>query len=252
MANISDAKGTLTLRGRWTSKDIEALSYVLHFHRYCGDYPMYFKETIDEIYTTLSSDLVISFYGCGRWSLFTNIERLFDWIKLERFDQFKELSAAKEHLSSYNKLSTYNKMIDRLKFKLTRNRIKLLWDYVDYEPGCELLCHACLLQVFKQEPDLNYTSVFIADYTVGPEATLKNYCALFEESIEDHVLDAVYSIFNVYSIAIDADKINELVKLISEDTDLYEIRVNPYYDSEEEMSESLVKLCREFFELDNQ
>ena len=252
MANISDAKGTLTLRGPWKSKDIEALSYVLYFHRYSGDYSMHFKETIDEIYTTLYADRVISFYGCGRWSLTTNIERLFDWIKLERFDQLKELSAAKEHLSSYNKLSTYNKMIDDLKFKLTRNMIRLLWDYVDYEPGCDFLCHAYLLQIFKQEPDLNYTSVFILDHFDDYESTLKNYCGLFEESIEDHVLDAVYSIFNVYSIAIDADKINKLVELICEDTDLYEIRVNPYYDSEEDMSESLVKLCRKFFKLKNQ
>ena len=76
MANISSASGTITLKGSWTQKAIDAFIPVLDSWEFYGQYG------IQSYYIELSlKNKTTKFYGCGRWSFSGTLESFDDWTR---------------------------------------------------------------------------------------------------------------------------------------------------------------------------
>ncbi len=76
MANISSANGTITLKGSWTQKAIDAFIPVLDSWEFYGQYG------IQSYYSELSlKNKTTKFYGCGRWSFSGTLESFDDWTR---------------------------------------------------------------------------------------------------------------------------------------------------------------------------
>ena len=76
MANISSTNGTITLKGSWTQKAIDAFIPVLDSWEFYGQYG------IQSYYSELSlKNKTTKFCGCGRWSFSGTLESFDDWTR---------------------------------------------------------------------------------------------------------------------------------------------------------------------------
>lgn len=76
MANISSARGTLTLQGPWNAEDIALFIPVLDTWQFHGQYG------IQSYYTKLSvQHMSTDFDGCGRWSFSGTVESFDEWTR---------------------------------------------------------------------------------------------------------------------------------------------------------------------------
>ena len=105
MANISSANGTITLKGRWTQKAIDAFIPVLNSWEFYGQYG------IQSYYSKLSlKNKTTDFHGCGRWSFSGTLESFDDWTRdwiktnpdsnhpltAEQYDEFLKIMSDKK------------------------------------------------------------------------------------------------------------------------------------------------------------
>ena len=105
MANISSANGTITLKGNWTQKAIDAFIPVLDSWEFYGEYG------IQSYYSELSlKNKTTDFYGCGRWSFSGTLVSFDDWTRdwiktnpdeshpltAEQYDEFLKIMSDKK------------------------------------------------------------------------------------------------------------------------------------------------------------
>ncbi len=105
MANISSANGTITLKGNWTQKAIDAFIPVLDSWEFYGEYG------IQSYYSELSlKNKTTDFYGCGRWSFSGTLGSFDDWTRdwiktnpdeshpltAEQYDEFLKIMSDKK------------------------------------------------------------------------------------------------------------------------------------------------------------
>ena len=76
MANISSAEGTITLKGNWTQKAIDAFKPVLDSWAFYGQYGIY------DYHNELSlKNKTTGFFGCGRWDFSGTLDSFDDWTR---------------------------------------------------------------------------------------------------------------------------------------------------------------------------
>ena len=121
MANISSAFGTITIECD-NAKGLEELEKCFEISE-SWDYYTAVEEAFAEIETIAKYAVKGYFYGCGRWSYQTNIERLFDW-----------LSNQKEKLNW--------KLLEDSNFSIT-------FDYTDEECGMQFIYKATYQLIHK-------------------------------------------------------------------------------------------------------
>ena len=134
MANISEAKGYITLDGPWTKEQIVNILYVLYSQDCSYDYTMnIFAQKLIEDVDELSKGLSLSFYGSGRWAFTAN---------LESFDNWTDLSE-----NNYKSTRTYDMGIPyeeytqkrkEVMLDMVRNKLSIHFDFADIEPGLDV------------------------------------------------------------------------------------------------------------------
>lgn len=148
MANISDANGTFTIH----AKNCETIKELIHLMQYLeiGEYSTYFTDyhsgddQFDDSIVKFGDDeyeFETTFSASGRWVYLTNIERMADWI----------LSEVEEQNDPQDP--------DIIKH-LEKEEWSIVFDYIDYEPGCELFA-----QVMVEA--IHYTDTPFADIDVN-------------------------------------------------------------------------------------
>lgn len=118
MANISSASGTITLKGNWTQKAIDALIPVLDSWEFYGQYGI-------QWYGSLSlKQKTTNFSGCGRWSFSGTLDSFHEWT----LDWIKTHSNSEHHPLT---MEQYNELLHLMHEK----NLKLEFTFEDDEEG---------------------------------------------------------------------------------------------------------------------
>ena len=207
MANNSDVYGYMGINGNWDSTDITNLLYVLmtqdghNYFTHFNDFDINDKKGFDDLHKALSNGKELSFYGSGRWTFQTNLERLHDWSGEDSYrDELKELMTSSE----------YFKRRKQLLNAMKKKELSLEWDWREHEPGFSFICVQTGRHFINDEDKLKYD---ISESTCY-ETSLKNYVEIFMEGDEDTLDNAVA--FIIKELGIDyqkwCDKVTDLIK----------------------------------------
>lgn len=177
--NISDALGTVTLKGDWRQEDIATLSYVLGLQSYY-EYSILFntqdtdiENLFEFIHNALTIHGVIYFEGIGRWCFENNLMDLEQRIKPHKklYDEFIKCVPDVYKIS----LSEYQYRLNLLLKYMHYNHLTIVWDYKDIEPNQDIL-YACIGEHSVDIDKLIYENTSFKSYPCN----LKNYCVVYE------------------------------------------------------------------------
>jgi len=207
MANISDVYGDMSINGNWDSTDITNLLYVLmtqdghNYFTHFNELDVNNKKGFDDAHKALSNGEELSFYGCGRWTFQTNLERLHDWSGEDSYtDELKELMTSSEYFKRRKQLLTAMKKKD----------LSIEWDWCEYEPGCAFICVQTGRHFINDEDKLKYD---VSESTCY-DPTLKNYVEIFMEGADECLEHAIEFISQELGLDIQVwySKIKSLIK----------------------------------------
>lgn len=169
MANISDAFGTIEIM----ANDVKVIYDLIYLMDNTLNNNGYYTAINEEVNNVKIDDLngdykhsaIVSFDACGRWSYQENIEKMFSWIK--------------RSCSENDQL-----LLDNLE----KQNFKMIFDYTDREPGCEIFGRYVNYIVHKSGDDLFQYTVYDGDYEEYDECIV-NYCEYlgmdFIEAVEE-------------------------------------------------------------------
>ena len=156
MANCSQAYGTyefilpnandntvkaLALFITLMQKRLGNCEYDTYLPDYDSDYDInleYVRENIRPASDESPNDkltLITPFFGTGRWSYRSNVEGMADWMDLNLSDDIIKKRGIK--LGYLQNTKEENEKLIEL---LSNNKIKIVCEYTDFEPGMEILC----------------------------------------------------------------------------------------------------------------
>lgn len=249
MANISDALGRIKIEGDWSTMNIEALIYLLQTQSSPSDYCIYINEDFNEVFEELSCQNEINFNGSGRWCFEANLKYLHNWSIIDE-DRWNHIS--KDY--RWNRISNgykinyndYLELRDWLFQQMYMKQLKIVWEFVDMDPAMDWLS-----KLTGEHKVLHSNGTYTLEYTRTSgedyDCNLKTYTELLKTYDADMgmISDAVDSILHVY----DKPKSfkDKLKKLIEAHPTWYNISVNPYYDSIEELPEELQETLKTIF-----
>ena len=127
MANISSARGKITLKGDWTQEAIDAFEPVLDLWGFYGEYG------IQSCYSDFDEEhLTTEFYGCGRWSFSGTLDSFEDWSRQWFKDNPKKPNGEPICTTTEEQYDNFLKI-------MSENRLIIEFDFEDVEEGVG--CH---------------------------------------------------------------------------------------------------------------
>ena len=245
MANMSDAHGYLYLEGEWQPQQIKKLAYILYVQDFLH-YNIHFSADFQDFENRLQSEFGAPFSGAGRWHFGNNLDSLKYWYEVGEKDWNKRIIFPLAlDMITYDE---YLKMARELFNDMAVYNLKLVWEYMDLEPGCDFLI-ACIgehVSSFDSEISgntLNYTENVVQGY----DCNLKNQCEIFLECDYDHLYEVIYTIMDFYKLP---DKFkNILEELIMQHDTWYDLPAYPYFEKKTHLPTKLrkdvIKLIKE-------
>ena len=221
MANISSASGTITLKGDWTQKAIDAFKPVLDSWAFYGEYG------IQSYYSDLSlKNKTTGFYGCGRWSFSGTLESFDDWTR----DWIKTNPASKHPLTAEQYDEFLQIMCDKnLKIEIT---------FEDDEEGVG----------FRVEE----TGVFTSDGESLYYETIS--CENIEdtwESLGCESFDAAVNFFAQFAVNPDKKELQKWVKAFALPDDCYEADFCEFLENDYLMDFPFVRCSDAIYDFEN-
>lgn len=227
MANTSDASGTLSFEGAWSTETKLDFLYILSTLEYVG-YNTVLADGFETEYQRIRNDFTystLSFFGNGRWTFNRNLTNFNDWADCTE-EEWIEINS---HLSS-----TYRITYDEFKYKRTHLinqmynlNLKIHWCYQDFENGNQVLCTVEGIHSIKYNNEnvleFSYTELNCQDY----ECNLKNYVHIIDGDLSDRINDIASDIITSlykqdYSFA------DTVYDLIISDDDYFNLEI--YYN----------------------
>jgi hypothetical protein len=234
MANISDARGSLELKGPWKPEHIKAWVYLIDTQRY-GYYTITLgADSFKEAYQELKKNKNIDFTAFGRWAFEANLLSLERWAKNE--DIFE---ASQRNIEISNKI-TYEEYLEKIKWLLLEMYTKDLtieWDFIDSEFGANFLLHETGVHKSQLNSETGmYELVFHGDVQGSWDPNLKNMCQQFYEDNSD-LVEAVTQLMFLYKLPKEYE--NNLYKLIENESDWYNLGGWPLFENFNDVPEKL-------------
>lgn len=159
MANLSDAKGLVTIKAS-SKESCERILGILESSLGKGDYGTYFDKSSIDVYDEGECfSLDCAFDACGRWSYASNIENS---------PQIIRHHASEEDIV-FLELITW----------------KIIYDYRDFEPGCELLGNFVYSLEHKAGAKLESTEFIEGGECTSYSCSWFNIMQVMEYSIDD-------------------------------------------------------------------
>lgn len=197
MANPSDAHGTLIIKKNNSEASLETVKKFLQE----SETFYYGNLVIDPNDVDFEKEL--EFSTSGRWSLYSTLEHYFE---------------------------NFETLTDKEKQEL--NGLSLLFDYVDYEPGCEVFKNG-LIEIATSYENNELRTIVIKDTEKSIEINAYN--------LEHHEMcDEAFDTFTIYGI-------ENLQKAIKRDIKFYESKCDKELLKKiiETKPKQLLKLCKE-------
>jgi hypothetical protein len=239
MANISDAHGAVYLEGVWIPEQIKAIAYIL-FTQETGYYNTIWDTSIfKEFEEGLQKEFSATFVGNGRWAFASNLEYLNSWYKIgkERWD--KDI---KNNLNSNDMLEydDYLQLAQWVIDQMAEHELKLLWEYMDMETGCQFMCSVTGTHVSVFDPgELRQVLQYTENVVESWDCNLKNQCEQFFEGEYDILYEVVDNIIRLYKLPQTLGSAIEA--LIKGHETWYNIPAYPYYEKKTDLPISLRK-----------
>lgn len=181
MANISDASGTIYFKAN-TKETIKELFDLIKLmddgsdfftsYVHWGDCCRYITKVEDDYMYQLE----ISFIGSGRWSYYCNIERMFTWIKYH-IDNYLDDIDKEKYTNMLVSIQNADWMIN--------------FDYIDYEPGCELFGNYCFHYIHEKGESLDSLIPYEGDCEEY-ELNIVNYAKYMNQTLDEALEEWYY------------------------------------------------------------
>ena len=239
MANITDAYGTITLRGNWGAEHIKIFTYMLSLHSrfnysttVCDCHSDNVNDEYENIFKTLQSSGCLTFGGSGRWAYASNIECFYPW-SCTAEDRWKELQEdlKPEYQMSYDAFKVHLEKFIRDMVDLD---LSIEFDYKDTDPAMDWVC-ACVT-VLKGKIDVEnnsfvYTMLAVEENSKHGDGSLMDHVQIYDDGAECSLNDALYDIQQLFELS---DTTLKAVKdMIKSDGNWYGLRPGVYENKED-------------------
>lgn len=234
MANLSDAVGTLALKGNWTGEQKLTLLYMLKTLE-IGEYNTFTPNFKIALQSLLDTNKVL-FTGTGRWLFTENLYRFDLWTKqqINNFPEEYELD-----------VETYLQRRTTLLKEMYENDLSLEWNFIDFESGCNVFYSSICKHTVDENYELKYDEIVSNDLHISA----KKVSELIYDGNQDAVLDEyVMGILELYKI-LDKweDWYEDILKLITDDPDWYFISPFETVESIQDISPTLQSELNKLF-----
>ena len=230
MANISSASGTITLKGDWTQKAIDAFKPVLDSWAFYGQYG------IHDYNNELSlKNKTTGFYGCGRWDFSGTLDSFDDWTRdwiktnpaskhpltAEQYDEFLQIMCDKNlkieitftddkedgNFFNIKETGVFTSDGESLSYEtISCESTKDTWESL----GCENFDAAVnFFAQFAVNPDKKELQKWAKEFTLPNNCYRADFCEFLEDNFMDFPFvkcsDAIYDFENRFEINPDSD-----------------------------------------------
>lgn len=245
MANESSAYGSMELIGKWSKKEITILTRLIHSLSY-GCYTTElasndYKEALKDLLETKS----VGFSGNGRWAFQCNLEYMNRWLVNTSEIHYNEFIEAHQHQDWNETYEQYQKNRQWILTQMQKKQLKILWEFVDFEPGCGVLYS----QIGEHEAELNPETnelefVYKEISTENYPCNLKHYVSIYCEGDTEAVNDTVYDILKLYN---KEDKFfKDVHDVITNHPNYFDLGVWTYYEKKTDIP---IELRRKLLQL---